>query len=182
MSKPKKISNTQRFIKRQISFSGRDQGCITPDVVDRFIDSVSGGGEIDRDAAEQMVILLRAFREGAKHQENMTKELRRVFDFPRNRPNKYNTAPLDIRLKVLNVVTAYSEGTMKHVRAYKEVMKLLSVEKEYSEKLIAKLKPIVQWEIQSVSTDIKIEEWNNADHSQDYEYYDPQFYEYSDPD
>ena len=182
MSKPKKASRTQEFISLHISLSGRDQNCITPDVVDRFIDSVQSEGDIDRDAAEQVAILLRAFREGAKYGDNMTKELRSVFDFTRNRQNKYNTAPLDKKLKVLNVVKAYSEGSMKHVNAYKEVKKLLSVEKEYAEKLIAKLKPIVLPEIQRVSTDIYIEEWNNTDHSQDYEYYSPQDYEYFEPD
>jgi hypothetical protein len=170
------------MINWQTSFSDRDQGCITPDVVDRFIDSVKSEGEIDRDAAEQVVILLRAFREGAKHQDNMTKELRSVFGFSRNRQNKYNTAPLETRLKVLNAVKAYSEEKMKHVEAAKEVMKLLSIEIEHSETLVKRLKPIVLPEIQSVLTDIYIEKWNNTDHSQDYEYYHPQDYEYYEPD
>lgn len=182
MSKAEEESRTQKSISLQITLTGRDQRRITPDVVDRFIDSVKSEGEIDRDAAEQVVILLRAFREGAKYGDNMTKELRSVFGLSRNRQNKYNTAPLDKKLKVLNVVKAYSEDSMKHVNAYKEVKKLLSVEREYAEKLIAKLKPIVLPEIQSVKTDIYIEKWNNTDHSQDYEYYSPQDYEYFEPD
>jgi hypothetical protein len=182
MSKPKKVSRTQQHISLHVSLSGRDQDCITPDVLDRFIESVNTEGEIDRDAAEQVAILLRAFRDGAKYGDNMTKELRSVFGFTRNRSNKYNTAPLDKKLKILNIVKAYSEGTMKHLEAYEEIMELLGIEREWAEKLVVKLKPIVQWEIQSVSADINIEEWNNTDHSQDYEYYHPQDHEYYEPD
>ena len=182
MSKPKKASRTQEFISLHFSLSGRDQNCITPDVVDRFIDSVNSEGDIDRETAAQVVILLRAFREGAKYGDNMTKELRSVFGFTRNRSNKYNTAPLDKRLKILNIVKAYSKGTMKHVEAYEEIMELLGIERDWAEKLIVKLEPKVLGEIQSVSADIYIEEWNNTDHSQDYEDYHPQDYEYNDPD
>lgn len=157
------------MISLQISLTSRDQDCITPAVVDRFIDSVESEGEIDRDAAEQMAILLRAFREGAKYQENMTKELRSVFGFVRVKSNKYNTAPLEKKLEVLNAVKAYSEDKIKHVEATGKVADLLSVEKKYSEKLTKLLKPVVLQEIQTVMLDLHIEEWNNTDRSHEYD-------------
>lgn len=169
MSKSNKLSRTQEFIKYQVSITGRDQGCITGDVLDRFIESVRNGGEIDRDAAEQVVILLRAFREGAEYQENMTKELREVFGFTRKRKNKFNTASLEKKLEILNEIKAYSEGELKHVDVVKLVAELLCVEQEHSEKLVARLKPVVDQKIQSVLADIKIEEWNNTSDSHEYD-------------